>query len=341
MGRQETAVDPTQGPLQRFACDLQVLRRRAGEPTYRSMSRSAGVSASVLSEAAKGRRLPTLQATLAFVRACGVDPAAEQRWQEYWEKTRADLTKAAAAVPVPRSHGPVPGDSDAAVAAKPADDMQPHADGDATTSAPPVPQAESAQPTGPKKQVRWRRRTVFIGALVVLLAVAGGFGIVWGNLGSDGQIRMNFANNADRWWVLYGPQVARIQTTTSITYRGDPAEIVTVAGASASKGYSAVGISHGLDTLHAGMKVTLHLWVPGPQEGGVSFLVHDSHGINHWAVENQGAGTRESEFPLPSKGGWSTVVWTVPAVDRVTTIGMQTWAENDQPLLVGVADVAW
>jgi hypothetical protein len=58
-------------------------------------------------------------------------------------------------------------------------------------------------------------------------------------------------------------------------------------------------------------------------------------------VENQGAGTQQTESPLPAKGGWSTVVWTVPAVGRVTTIGMQIWAENDQPLIIGVADVAW
>jgi hypothetical protein len=92
VGRAETPVDPDLGPLQRFAYDLQVLRRRAGEPTYRAMGRRVGMSPSVLSEAAKGRRLPTLQATLAFVRACGEE--AESGWHERWERTRAQLNQA-------------------------------------------------------------------------------------------------------------------------------------------------------------------------------------------------------------------------------------------------------
>ena len=191
------------------------------------------------------------------------------------------------------------------------------------------------------KPKRWRRRMLLVVVPLLAVAAAGGIVLDRSTAGSAPRLRINFANSADRWWILYGPQVARLQRTTSITYHGHPAELVTVTGASASKGYSAVGISHGLDTLHAGMKVTVHLWVPGPQEGGVSFLVHDSRGINHWAVENQAAGTQQTETPLPDKGGWSTVVWTVPAVDQVTTIGMQIWAENDQPLLVGVADIAW
>lgn len=43
------------------------------------MARSALFSSSVLSSAASGHRLPTLQVTLAFVRVCGGDP-------EYWER---------------------------------------------------------------------------------------------------------------------------------------------------------------------------------------------------------------------------------------------------------------
>lgn len=42
------------------------------------------VPASVLAEAAAGRRCPTWEVTEAFVLACGDDPA---RWKERWEKT--------------------------------------------------------------------------------------------------------------------------------------------------------------------------------------------------------------------------------------------------------------
>lgn len=107
VGRSELPVDPTQGPLQRFAAELQSLRREAGEPTYRTMSRTAGMSPSALSQAAKGNRLPTLQATLAFVRACGGDGAAERRWRERWEQVREEMARNPAPTP-PATRRPEP-----------------------------------------------------------------------------------------------------------------------------------------------------------------------------------------------------------------------------------------
>jgi tetratricopeptide (TPR) repeat protein len=69
--------------VQRFACDLRQLRQDAGTPTYRELAKRAHYSATVLAEAASGRRLPTLAATLAYVRACGGEPAGwERRWQD-------------------------------------------------------------------------------------------------------------------------------------------------------------------------------------------------------------------------------------------------------------------
>jgi DNA-binding transcriptional regulator YdaS (Cro superfamily) len=90
-----------QGPLQKFAHDLQVLRRQAGEPTYRTMARLAGLSPTVLSQATKGRRLPTLQTTLAFIRACGGDAATEKEWQSRWEEIREAHHRASAQEPPP------------------------------------------------------------------------------------------------------------------------------------------------------------------------------------------------------------------------------------------------
>jgi tetratricopeptide (TPR) repeat protein len=83
MPRPERALDPRADPVQRFACDLRELRRDAGTPTYRELAKQAHYSATVLAEAASGRRLPTLAATLAYVRACGGEPAAwERRWRD-------------------------------------------------------------------------------------------------------------------------------------------------------------------------------------------------------------------------------------------------------------------
>ncbi|HTI21255.1 MAG TPA: helix-turn-helix transcriptional regulator [Kutzneria sp.] len=195
-------------------------------------------------------------------------------------------------------------------------------------AAPPAPEPES--PAG--KRPRWRAL-----ALAVTVLAAAGVG-AWTLTGP--QVRMGFETDATRWWVLYGAQVARIAYST-IAYEGRRAEQVTVTGASAAKGYSAVGIAHDLDGLHSGSTVTLHLWAPGPQEAGVAFFVHDSRGVNHWAVESQGPGTQSVDVPLPGDAGWATYTWTVPEVDAVSTIGMQVWAENDQPVIVGVDAVSW
>ncbi len=83
MGRPERPLNGAQGPIAAFACDLRALRKRAGNPSYRELARTALFAPSVLSGAASGYRLPTLPVTLAFVAACGDDWAVwEQRWRE-------------------------------------------------------------------------------------------------------------------------------------------------------------------------------------------------------------------------------------------------------------------
>jgi len=83
MGRREKPLGGQSGPLAAFAGDLRKLRAAAGNPSYRQMASLALYSPSVLSEAASGHRLPTLQVALAFVRACGGSAAEwEQRWRE-------------------------------------------------------------------------------------------------------------------------------------------------------------------------------------------------------------------------------------------------------------------
>ena len=83
MGRPERPLDPASGPLQLFASQLRWLRNEAGRPTYRAMAAVTSYSAAALSRAASGERFPTLEATLAFVRACGGD---EQEWRLRWQQ---------------------------------------------------------------------------------------------------------------------------------------------------------------------------------------------------------------------------------------------------------------
>ncbi|MCO5995311.1 P-loop NTPase fold protein [Actinoallomurus rhizosphaericola] len=87
MARRETPLPD--GPLQQFALALRELRANApGTPTFRELARGANYSASTLAAAAAGRRLPTLDVTLAFVRACGGDV---DEWRDRWMRLHAVL----------------------------------------------------------------------------------------------------------------------------------------------------------------------------------------------------------------------------------------------------------
>ena len=83
MGRPECHIDPDDGDVAAFACELRRLRENAGKPSYRELANRTHYSISTLSAAAGGRCLPTLQVTLAFVRACGGDPG---EWADRWRR---------------------------------------------------------------------------------------------------------------------------------------------------------------------------------------------------------------------------------------------------------------
>ncbi|HEY8983492.1 MAG TPA: helix-turn-helix domain-containing protein [Streptomyces sp.] len=83
MGRPEKPLDPAEGPVQRFACELRALRADAGSPPYRSMACRAHYSPTTLAQAAAGDRLPSLSVVLAFARVCGGDA---DDWQQRWSR---------------------------------------------------------------------------------------------------------------------------------------------------------------------------------------------------------------------------------------------------------------
>ncbi|MCH5672495.1 nSTAND1 domain-containing NTPase [Streptomyces gilvus] len=91
MGRPERPLDPGSGPVQRLAHELRELRREAGGPSYRAMAKTAGFSATTLSQAAAGERLPSLAVVQGYVRACGGDPDA---WEPRWKDAEAELARA-------------------------------------------------------------------------------------------------------------------------------------------------------------------------------------------------------------------------------------------------------
>ena len=86
MPRPERPLDQEDTDLVAFAADLRQLRVTAGGPTYRQLSATAGYSPAVLSQAAAGRKLPSLAVTLAYVRACGGDT---EHWRARWQAISA------------------------------------------------------------------------------------------------------------------------------------------------------------------------------------------------------------------------------------------------------------
>jgi WD40 repeat protein/energy-coupling factor transporter ATP-binding protein EcfA2 len=89
--RPERPLDPGDDLLTEFAAELRRLRESAGNPTYRELGRRAHYSAGTLSEAAGGRKLPSLAVTLAYVRACGGVPGEwEERWHAVADESRRD-----------------------------------------------------------------------------------------------------------------------------------------------------------------------------------------------------------------------------------------------------------
>ncbi|HWO62834.1 MAG TPA: helix-turn-helix domain-containing protein, partial [Umezawaea sp.] len=105
MPRAERPLDLDGGVLTAFAADLRALRAAAGGPPYRELGRRAHYSSSALSDAAGGRRLPSLEITLAFVRACEGD---EDTWRRRWHAVADELAVETRPAPPQQADGPVP-----------------------------------------------------------------------------------------------------------------------------------------------------------------------------------------------------------------------------------------
>jgi hypothetical protein len=92
--------------LVEFAVDLRRLRQEAGGPSYRELGRRGGYSATTLAEAAGGRRFPSLEVTLAYVRACDGDV---ELWERRWHSLAAELNATVVAEPEDYDQAPYVG----------------------------------------------------------------------------------------------------------------------------------------------------------------------------------------------------------------------------------------
>ncbi|MFD2469330.1 nSTAND1 domain-containing NTPase [Amycolatopsis silviterrae] len=93
MPRREQPLDSDGDALTQFALGLRALREKAGSPTYRELARRAHYAPGTLSDAAGGRKLPTLGVTLAYVRACQGDVG---EWEKAWHDLAAELSRESA-----------------------------------------------------------------------------------------------------------------------------------------------------------------------------------------------------------------------------------------------------
>jgi hypothetical protein len=150
------------------------------------------------------------------------------------------------------------------------------------------------------------------------------------------QVRFDFEQPGQLWFVFWGKQAATGGITTDVAYRGTHSYLVTVNGATASRGASAIGIAHGLAGLIPGMHVTVHLWSSDPGNTAVRFFAMNSQSSVAWAPENPGG-----DIPLPPGPGWSAMTWTIPAVDQVHAIGIDVDSGTSAPLRVAIDDVSW
>jgi hypothetical protein len=82
------AVSIAPDALESFARDLRALRAKA-ELDYPEMAEASHYTMKTLVSAAGGVRLPTLPVAVAYVRACGGDPA---EWEERWQRLAAKIT---------------------------------------------------------------------------------------------------------------------------------------------------------------------------------------------------------------------------------------------------------
>ncbi|MDX8146087.1 XRE family transcriptional regulator [Lentzea sp. BCCO 10_0061] len=106
MPRPERPLELDGTALVEFAVDLRRLRQDIGGPSYRELGKRGGYSATTLAEAAGGRRFPSLEVTLAYVRACDGDV---ELWEQRWHSLAAELNATVVAEPEDYDQAPYVG----------------------------------------------------------------------------------------------------------------------------------------------------------------------------------------------------------------------------------------
>jgi transcriptional regulator with XRE-family HTH domain len=308
-------------------------RRVSRGMSLRTLAKQIGLSAhGTLVDYEHGRRIPPEDLLRACEKTLGIDDGGLRRLREEALAERGD-TRALALLTTPGPNG----GRTAAVPAGGGPNSPPPDDG---RVAPPV--VESRETVAPSRARASRARLrvwLPVLATVVLVTIAVG-AHVFGPT-ATGRLHFTFETPADRWTILWGQKKATGEVTDSLHYEGSHAYEVRSTGASEGhgpqNGYVAFGTTHGLETLHSGMRVTVHMWTSYPRNG-VRFFVYGPGSTTVWAPETPDNGT---ELPVSGGTRWSTLTFTVPAVPVVRGIGVQPYADNDETRVVAIDAVSW
>jgi hypothetical protein len=341
-GRPQQPVDPGGGPVQQLALALRKLREDSGNPPYHVMAARAHYSRSALARAASGAALPSRSLVLAYVQSCGGDKA---EWDQRW---------AAAAAQAGHADVEHAGRPDQATVRAGHDD-EPETAGRPGPRAPVGSAVGGKRHLGPRPQVRLGLALVILATAAIIAyaivratspvppqlqtrppATTGGGPASQAPLTGSTRVRFDFEQPEEQWFVFWGKQVATGGITTDVAYQGGHSYLVTVNGATASRGHSAIGVTHGLAGLRPGMHVTVHLWSSDPGNTAVGFFAMNSQSRVTWAPENP-----DGDIPLPPGPGWSAMTWTIPAVDQVHAIGIDVDSGTNAPLRVAIDNVNW
>ncbi|MEE1768781.1 hypothetical protein PUR34_11565 [Streptomyces sp. JV185] len=222
-GRRERPIDPEDGPVEAFAWRLRQLRKECGNPTYKEMKRYAQYSPSALSSAASGQTPPSLEVTLAYVRACLMYAkaktdrldAAINEWTAIRQGLEAELNpipapdhdsaREADTSASPPSHGSVEATGSAPEADTPT--SSPSADIAAPTGEN-HPQSSQSAPASRRFKVRSRRGRLALAILVVLIMLGLGVRIAT-NLARPGSAEAGSGSESSP------PQDGHAETNTS------------------------------------------------------------------------------------------------------------------------------
>jgi hypothetical protein len=137
----------------------------------------------------------------------------------------------------------------------------------------------------------------------------------------------DFTNGPDGFHPMWG----NISDTTSASpsFDGDPSLLLTTS----SDTYTAVGTPADVAQLATGDTVTFHVWSGGGTAASVRPFVQDDGFTVHFAGP--------ADTVLPSRAGWLTLAWTVPATSSVLAVGLQVINPGGGTVTLALGGLSW